>query len=136
MKEEQKNSDHTEFIWRNFKFNELGWYGNRLKRIAVPNEDFKLCLELDYIIERGENKNVSSIAPVMAIFYNVAEFKLSIEMGKYDSIDIISLKRTLNGTTPNGKLDEFFYDINFDCGSMSFLCTDFEQIDMTIDYRS
>ena len=116
--------------WLNPEFDGLGWHDGRLYSITVPDEDFKLKLDIDYIFEweRKDNEVVGFwVSPCDLIFFNVANFKMEINYKDGNLLFVSEIRRSNERLTPNKKYTQWDFEIECDNGMLSFSATGFEQ---------
>lgn len=117
-------------IWSTPDFEEMGWHDGRLYSIVVPDEDFKLTLDIDYIFkwERSADEYKGFwVSPCDLIFKNVSGFKAAIDYKDRNLLFISGIKRSNMRLTPNKKFTEWDFEIECDNGVISFAATGFEQ---------
>ncbi len=116
--------------WFDSDFSDMGWHDARLYAVALPDEDFKLTLDIDYIFKWEKLYDSVTgfwVSPCDLIFGNVSSFKVSIDFGDTNLLFISDIQRKNKRLTPNGKYSEWDYQIQCDNGLISFSATGFEQ---------
>ena len=116
--------------WLDSDFADMGWHDSRLYAVVLPDEEFKLTLDIDYIFKWEKSSDSVTgfwVSPCDLIFSNVSNFKVEIDFGNTNLLFISDIKRTNERLTPNGKYTEWDYEIECDNGLISFSATGFEQ---------
>ena len=106
----------------------MGWHDCRIYSVALPDEDFCLKLDIDYIFrweEQSDNRYSFWVSPCDLVFQNVSEFSVSLNYGNNMLLFISDLNQWLS---PNGKMTEWDYEIECDQGTIAFSATGFEQV--------
>lgn len=116
-------------IWTNDDFSEMGWHDSRLYQLKFPDEGCNFVLYLDYIFKwekQDDDFFKFWVSPCEMIFHNVVDADINISFKKSIGIDIIDIKRTKIGLTPNGKMIDWKYLIETDKGNIELIATDFQ----------
>ncbi len=116
-------------LWSDQDFQYMGWHDSRIYSLMLPDEDFRISLDIDYIFkwERSGEKQGFLVSPCNLEFINVSSFKVDIDYNDSMLIFISEIKRFNERLTPNGKLTHWDFEIECDCGSIYFSATGFEQ---------
>lgn len=116
--------------WSDSDFSDMGWHDSRLYVVALPNEEFKLALNIDYIFKWEKLPDSATefwVSPCDLIFNNVSNFKMDVDFKDTNLLFISDIKRTNKKLTPNKKFTDWDYEIECDNGVISFSATGFEQ---------
>lgn len=114
---------YVKTIWTNSDFESMGWHDCRLYGFVIPDEDFKLSFDIDYIFkwEKSSGKVTGYwVSPCDLVFESVSNFKVEMDFKDSMLLFIININRTNKRSTPNGKLTEWDYEIECDNGLISF----------------
>ena len=117
-------------IWSDSDFADMGWDQSRLYSIAIPDENFKLVLDIDYIFKwqrEGSSYSGFWVSPCNLIFHNVSGFKSEIDYKDNNLLFVSEIRRSNERLTPNKMFTAWDYEIECDNGSISFSATGFEQ---------
>ncbi len=117
--------------WGNADFKDMGWHDCRLYAFSIPNEEFELVLDIDYIFkwpreERGEKGYW--VSPCDLKFNGVSNLKIDMDFKDNMLLFIVDLKRFNQGLSPNGKFTVWDFEVECDNGTISFNSTGFNQI--------
>lgn len=118
-------------IWSDSDFADMGWNDNRVYSIVIPDEDFKLSLDIDYIFKWEKDRDTYSgfwVSPCNLTFFNVSGFKSEIDYKDRNLLFISEIKRSNERLAPNKKFMVWDYEIECDNGLISFSATGFEQV--------
>lgn len=113
--------------WSEKDFDTMGWHDNHIYALAFNEEDFKLLLDIDYILEwvhPNENETYFKfwIAPATLVFKNVKDLSINIE-GSLD-IEIEEIQRE---EVKNGNRVEYDWKIVTGIGLICFTSSGYEQ---------
>lgn len=117
--------------WTNDDFEQMGWHDCRVYSVALPEEDFSLKLDIDYIFRWDERPGGGYsfwVSPCDLVFLNVSDFSARLHYGNRMLLFISDLKRGNQRLSPNGKMMVWDYEIECDQGTITFSATGFEQI--------
>jgi hypothetical protein len=119
-------------VWTDAQFEYMAWNEVRIYSTAFVPESYEFCLDLDYIFERilpaqegGDCK--FHVAPATQRFLNVSNlrFDVEIDVSSY-AMEIVEVKRTWIGKTPDGELDTWMYVIVLNGGAITLVATGYE----------
>lgn len=116
------------FQWSEKDFDQMGWHDSHIYALAFDDEDFKLVLDIDYIlkwVDPIENETYFKfwVAPATLVFKRVRDLKVAFE-GPFIEIDIEDIDREeVKGT----KIAESNWMISTGIGSISFKAVGFDQ---------
>lgn len=117
--------------WTDSDFDQMGWHDCRIYSLVLPNEEFCLKLDIDYIFRWEKLPDGSFrfwVSPCDLTFYNVSDFKIDIDFKSYMQLFIMDLNRSNARPSPNGMVTLWDYEIGCDTGRISFTATGFEQV--------
>lgn len=117
-------------LWSDSDFPDMGWHDSRLYSLSIPDEKFRLTLDVDYIFKWEKSSNSVTgfwVSPCDLIFLNVSNFGIEVDLKNTNLLFISDIKRSNERLTPNGKFTEWSYEIECDNGSIYFSSTGYEQ---------
>jgi len=115
--------------WTDSDFDELGWHDCRLYGIVLPDENFTLAFDLDYIFKWEKVLNGFNfwISPCDLVFRDISGLKVDIDYKDSMLMFVSELKRTNSRLSPNGKLMLWDYCVECDNGQITFSSSGFTQ---------
>jgi hypothetical protein len=121
----------TKDLWTDSDFEAMGWHDCRFYAVTLPDEQFQMKLDIDYIFALDESMSEDLkfwVSPCDLIFENISQFKINVDFEDSMLLFIGDIKRTNPRLSPNKKVTIWDYFINCDNGSVSFSATGFKQI--------
>ena len=115
--------------WTDAEFEVLGWHDCRLHSIRLPDEEFSLSFDVDYIFkwEKESDQFKFWVSPCDLVFSNVSNLKIDLNYRDSMLLFISKIKRSNPRSSPNGKVIIWDYLIECDNGDMAFSTTGFQQ---------
>ena len=119
-------------IWSDADFDVMGWHDARIYAFAFIPEEYEFRLDVDYIfkwVDPAEGHQYFSfwVSPVTLCFENSSDIKIDVHIGSYYELEILDVRRTLLGKTPNGKFDSWLFEIETNNGIISLNATGYKQ---------
>lgn len=117
-------------IWTDSDFEAMGWHDCRLYGLVVPDEDFNLSFDIDYIFKWEKSSDETTgfwVSPCDLVFENVSNFKVEMEFKDSLLLFVGNVNRGNRRLSPNGQLTVWDYEIECDNGVLSFSATGFNQ---------
>jgi hypothetical protein len=114
--------------WSEKDFDKMGWHDSHVYALAFNEEDFKLVLDIDYILEwvhpiENETYFKFWVAPATLVFKQVRDLNIDFE-GSSIEVEIEGIQRV---EVKNDKQAEYNWTIETGIGSVNFKSTGFEQ---------
>ena len=129
-------NNSSEFVWRRYRFEDLGWYRCRVSKFILPSNDPTFGLECNYILRRPPSVEQYHLVPVRICFEVTKELKIDMDFGANTSCDIIAIKKEPVGKTPNRKYINYRFDIELDPGQISLNAIAMRQEDIGEEFIS
>lgn len=122
---------HENTIWSGDDFDQLGWNMSRLYGIVLPGRQHRLTFHVDYILESPLSNTSDedwSIAPAKLEFFDVVGLNIQLAQTNHSEVCFVSVERSNQRPTPNGKLVYWDYKIELSSESIiEFTATGFQK---------
>ena len=118
-------------VWDDSEFDAMGWHDCRIYSIRLPDEQFRLSLDIDYIFKWQDSPSGQHgfwVSPCDLIFHNVSGLKIETDYENSMLLFISDIRRCSPVMSPNKKMEIWAYEIECDKGIISFSATGFEQL--------
>jgi hypothetical protein len=118
-------------VWTTEDFDVMGWHDSKVHAFGMPVDQFELCLDIDYILKWVDPVPPTKpftfwVAPATLVFENVMDFKLEMDTIS-PTFDILSLKRSDETLSPNGRLRLWRWEIDGVGGNIGFQSSGYTQ---------
>jgi len=117
--------------WTDADFGQMGWHDCRIYSITLPDEDFSVRLDIDYLFHWQEQPNKQYkfwVSPCDLRFLNVSGFSASLDYGNSTLLFISDLKRRNPRLSTNGETTVWEYEIDCNLGTIALAAISFEQV--------
>ena len=118
--------------WSDQDFESMGWHDNFIESLIFPDENLKLCLNINYILDWIPQKITGHcykfrVALAKLSFHNVLNLTFKLNFENSTSIFINEIVRCSKRLSPNKKMHIWDYRIITDQGDITFDSTGFTQ---------
>ena len=115
----------------NKDFDSLSWHDSKVYAVTLPDADYCIKIDIDFILEWGQKENGKGyqflVAPAILQFEGVSNLAIKIEMDNYGDIYIDEIKRQNQRRSPNGQVFLWDFVMLLDKGEITFTAYGFKQ---------